>query len=482
MPAAPVDRPALRTESLLRLAWPIFLQNMSTSAVMLVDFYYFSRISDAAAGTVGQLMPLFGMGAFVLNVLAGSATSVASQFLGAGQHEKVIPAYMANLALTGGLGLGYALLMWALASHVGGWMGMGPEIAPIAESYLSTICLFFAFHGVMVAYNSVLSSRGMTHWLMYTSFAVAGVNFALDPFFAFGLGWGVRGVAAASVVGSAVAAALAAFLVHRRLGVVFEWRGALAKIKAVFPLMARVGFSNSLEPFSYTCQQTLVSTFVIAMGVTSMAANNYALRGQMLQITFAFSLASGTQILAAHWMGAGRTLQVDRLFWRTLRLGVGVAFFYAFLLWQAAPVVLQVFTDDPEILALASELLLISLVLEPSRAVNIIGGITLKTVGDTRFPMLLGFAFIWGLLPVIFGLDRLWHLSLKGLWMCFAADELVRAIINAWRWKTGRWRQMAFVRQAASVAAPEEALPLVEGALEGGVIPEPAAAARLARP
>jgi Na+-driven multidrug efflux pump len=164
----------------------------------------------------------------------------------------------------------------------------------------------------------------------------------------------------------------------------------------------------------------------------------------MFQITFAFSLASGTQILAAHWMGAGRTSDVDRLFWRTLRLGAGVAFCYAFLLWQAGPVVLTLFTEDPEILALASELLLISLVTEPARAVNIIGGFTLKTVGDTRFPMLLGLAFIWGILPVVVGIDQLWKLSLRGLWVCFAVDELVRACINAWRWKTGRWKTMAF--------------------------------------
>lgn len=439
------EAPALRTESLLQLAWPIFLQNASNSAVMLVDFYFFSELSDATAGAIGQVMPVFFMGAFVINVFAGAGISVASQYLGAGQQEKVVPAYMTNLALTTSLGIIYALVLSLLASSIGGWMGMPPVLAAKVEDYLGIIGLFFVFQGPMVAYNAVLSSRGMTHWLMFTSFTVAGVNFVLDPLCVYVFHWGVRGIALASVCGAAVACATVIWLVHVKLKVSFFVEKPLSQMRKMLRVIVRIGIANSLEPFSYTFQQTLLSTFVISMGVTAMAANNYAARLHMFQITFAFSLASASQILAAHWVGAGKTDDVNRLFWRTIRLGTGVALVYALLLWQVAPWALRVFTDDPEILELAQGLLLVSAFLEPGRAVNIIGGFTLKTVGDTRFPVVLGMIFIWGILPIIYGINSVWKLSLFGLWVCFAADEVLRAVINLLRWRSGHWKSMAIV-------------------------------------
>jgi len=453
------DAPNLRSESLLQLTWPIFLQNISVSLVVLVDIYFFSQLSDTVAATSGQLSPVFGMGAFVINVFAGSGISVASQFMGAKQHDKVVPTYVANLVLAGSLGLTCTLLMGTLSLRLATWMGMGPELRPIADEYLSTICFYFIFQGVLAAYNAVLSSRGMTHWLMYTSFLVAGINFCLDPLFVWGFGWGVRGITFASVLGVMVAAGVSVYLVHFRLGVSFRLHDAVRRVREVLPLMRRVAVSNSVEPFSYTFQQTLLSTLVIAIGVTAMAANNYASRFHVFHITFGFSLASGTQILAAHWMGAGRITDVNLLFWQTIRASMLVAFVYAVLLWQLAPVALSVFTSDPKILALGSDLLLISLATEPARAVNIVGGFTLRSVGDTRFPMLLGMVFIWGMIPVAFGLDYAGHLSLRGLWMCLAADEIIRAVMNAARWHSGHWQNKAFARPAEPASAEETVTP-----------------------
>ncbi len=458
MAAPRVVRPALRTESLLKLVWPIFVQNMSNSLVVLVDFYFLSRLGDAEAGTIGQLLPLFTMGAFVIIIFAAAGISVASQFMGAGQDDKVVPTYLANLAMAGTIGLAYAAVLGGLSDRIGGWMGLPPNLSPIADGYLASISGYFVFIGVLGAYNAVLSSRGMTHWLMYTSFLVAGVNFVLDPLLAFGLGWGVRGIATASVAGAAVAASVAVYLVHRRLGISFRLSGSLRKVLDVLPTLLRMGVGNALEPFSYSCQQTYLSTFVIPLGVTAMAANNYSGRSHMPQITFAFSLATGCQILAAHWMGAGRSQDVERLFWRVIRLSCAVSLAYALLLWVAAPTVLGVFTEDPSVVALGESLLVISLIIEPARAVNIVGGFTLKAVGDTRFPAVVGFFFIWAILPIIYGVDQIFGLTLRGLWICFAADEAVRAVINLWRWRTGRWKTMAIAhRDTASPARAEQA-------------------------
>ena len=447
-----MNRSSLRTERLFALTWPILLQQTTQSAILLMDFWFFSQISDAVAATVGQLIPIIWVGAFVIPVFAGTGVAVASQYMGAKIYEKVVPAYMVNLAIAAALGFIFAAALRVFPADIVRWMGLDPSLHVIGATYLGTISAYFAFMGIYVAYAAVLSSRGMTQWLMGVSVAVAGLNFALAWLFVHELHWGIRGVALASIASIALATAIVAWLVHRRLGVHFRLRGAWGDMRSVIRPMLRIGIPNALEPFSYSVQQIILSALIIPLGLVSMAANSYAGRVQMLQITFSVSLALGAQILMGHWMGARRFDDVDRLFWRMVRYGMIVAGIYAMLLWMFADRVLGWFTHDPAITQLGRTLLFIAVFYEPARAVNIVSSFTLKSVGDSVFPLVITMTFIWGILPVILWIDHVWGLTIVGYWICFAADEIIRAAINLWRWRTGRWRSKGIVAPPEATA------------------------------
>ena len=299
---------------------------------------------------------------------------------------------------------------------------------------------------------------------MYNSFVVAVVNLVLASIFVLGFGWGVRGVVTAAVVGVASATALAIYLVHARLGVVFRLKGAWREMVPLFRPMMRIGISNALEPFSYTVQQIILSAMIISLGLTSMAANSYANRSQMFQITFSIALGLGSQILMAHWMGARRFEDVNQLFWKAVRRATLVSAVYAAGLWVFGDAVLRIFTTDPDVIRLGRTLLLIAAFYEPARAVNILAGFSLKSVGDARFPLMVGMLFIWGILPVVYAIKSIWGIGLVTLWLCFAFDEIVRAGINLWRWRSGKWKSMGLVPadEATAAVPPGESMTAVE--------------------
>jgi Na+-driven multidrug efflux pump len=366
--------------------------------------------------------------------------------------------------------MGYGAVLWCLAPDIGRWMGLDAALSGIAATYLGAMSAYFVFLGVLVAYNAVLSSRGMTNWLMYNSFVVATLNLALAALFVLVFHWGVRGVVAASVTSTGAATLLSIGLVHRGLGVRFHLRGAVREMLGVARPMLRIGISNALEPFSYSAQQIILSTMIIALGVGSMAANAYAGRAQMFQITFSFSLALGAQILMGHWMGARRFDDVNRLYWTIVRRATLVAFVYAGTAWLLSEYVLGFFTANEAIKHLGKALLLIAVFYEPARAVNIIGGSALKTVGDARFPLVVGNAFIWGILPVVYVVNRVWGLTIVGFWLFFGADEIIRAGINLWRWRTGRWKSMGIAQPAAGGDDQAQAISL-EANARNAVLP-----------
>jgi Na+-driven multidrug efflux pump len=386
------------------------------------------------------------MGSFVLNVFAGTGITVASQYMGARQHSWVGSIYLVNLLGVGILAVGYSGLLLAVGEQVPKLLGMPVELWPIAASYLNTIAAYYPPLAVVAACNAVLASQGRTRWIMYTSCCTAATNVAAAYMFVVILGQGATGLARAAVCSIAIAMAISIAVVRRTVTLGKPSRETFRRMRSVLGVMTRLGVSNVLEPFSYSCQQGVVSTFVVAMGVTAMAATSYASRCQSLQVTFAFALASGAQILAAHGMGAGRSEDVERLFWRTLGIAVGVSAAYSVALWQGASAFLAIFTNDAAVRRTAEGLLAVSIVTEPARAVNIVSSITLKAVGDVRFPLVLSMVFIWGLLPVIYVLDSTKGLSLVGLWMCFAADEVLRAVINIVRWRRGAWRLKTIIR------------------------------------
>lgn len=102
--------------------------------------------------------------------------------------------------------------------------------------------------------------------------------------------------------------------------------------------------------------------------------------------------------------------------------------------------ILSVFTDQPEILALAGALVMGSIVLEAGRVFNLIFISALKGAGDIKFPVQMGILSMWGL-GVVFSYILGIHLGygVIGAWMAIALDEWVRGIIMARRWRSQVW-------------------------------------------
>lgn len=450
--------PALKL-SLIGLAWPIFVEEVTAGLVMLADTWFLSRIGDDAAASVGSLGSVLMLGYFILPQFASAGTAVASQLMGAGREEAVVPAWLGNLVISVALGLALALAMFLCAPHVGRWLGMTEVEAGYAAQFLGVISFNFVLVGARGAYGSILASRTLTRWTMAVAVATNALNIGLNALFMSGvLGrpLGVRGVALATLLAYLTGLALLMFLVHRRLGVSFRIPRAAARVRAVLGPILRVGVPSALEPFSYTVQSFVVSVLIIALGLHAMAANTYMQRLIFLDMSVTWSLTAAGQIVMSHLLGAGRLDAVRRTYWRVLTISAVFAFANMALFLVFHDAVLGVFTADPTIRQLGFWLLVVSLFTEPIRAANILGGVALKTVGDGRFSLAMGVAFMWGVIPVIMVSSRLGG-GVVGLYAVLLLDETVRAAINVVRWARGSWVGKTVVARAAPADPPAAA-------------------------
>ncbi len=445
---------------LIGLAWPLFVEQTTGGLVVATDTYFLSRIGDVAAASIGSLGSVLLLGYFILPQFASAGTAVASQYMGAGRHDEVVPTWIGNLLISAGLGLVLARGMFACAPWIGAWLGMKEDEAAYAAQFLSVISFNFVLVGARGAYTSVLASRTLTRWTMAVAVATNALNIALNALFmsgALGVHLGVRGVALATLLSYLAGLGLLAFLVHRRLGIRFIVPGVLARVRRVLSPILRVGVPAALEPFSWVVQNFVVSVLIIALGVEAMAANTYMQRLLFLDMAVSWSLTAAGQIVMSHMLGAGRLDVVRRTYWRVLALSAAfaVASMAVFLVFHRT--VFGVFTADFRILRLGFWLLVVSLFTEPIRTANILGGVALKTVGDGRFSLVVSVLFMWGVIPVIMLASKLdW--GVVGLYVVLLLDEIVRAIINVVRWARGSWEGKAVVRPEAAAEAGASAL------------------------
>jgi MATE family multidrug resistance protein len=263
----------------LKVALPIVLSNATVPLLGAVD--------TGVVGQMGQAAPIgaVGIGAitlatfyWVFGFLRMGTSGLAAQAHGAGDAaERAAVLYRALLI---GLGAGLVLvaaqgLLFAAAFAVA---PAGPEVEALALRYLSiriwgapaTIALY-AVTGWLIALERTRGVFALQLWMN-------GVNIALDLWFVLGLGWGVPGVAAATLVAEWTGLLLGLRFCRAAFG--SGWRAARARL-ADRAALARMGAVNGNIMVRSVGLQLSFTAFLFlgaGMGDVTLAANQVLLQ------------------------------------------------------------------------------------------------------------------------------------------------------------------------------------------------------------
>lgn len=185
----------------LKIALPIVAANVTVPLLGLVD--------TAVVGQMGQAAPIgaVGIGAVVLaafywvfGFLRMGTTGLVAQAHGAGDRAEVAAVLQRGLVIAGVAGV---VLIALQGPFMAGAFALAPasaEVEGLARGYLAiriwgapaTIALY-ALTGWLIALER-------TRDVLVLQVVMNGLNIALDVWFVLGLGWGVQGVAVATLI------------------------------------------------------------------------------------------------------------------------------------------------------------------------------------------------------------------------------------------------------------------------------------------
>ncbi len=271
-----------------RLAVPMILSNLTVPLVGMVDTAVVGRISVADIGAVAVGATVFSFLFWTFAFVRMGTTGFVAQAHGAGDSQGLAAAGVRAYAMAVVIGCGMLILSMPIR-----WLGLlvvGPSeaVAPLADTYIgiriwsapATLVNFVAAGWLLGVQRADL--------VLALQVFINLLNVALDLLLGVVLGWGLVGVAWATVIaelsGSGISLALTARLAAKR-GAPF--RLAAVRDLQAFRRIASVNADIFLRTLIAVCTITSFTAVGARMGELVLAANGILM---LLQTFVAYGL------------------------------------------------------------------------------------------------------------------------------------------------------------------------------------------------
>ncbi len=271
-----------------RIAAPLILSNVTVPLLGMVDTAvvgHMDRPAYLAAVAVGAMV--FGFLFTGFNFLRMGTTGLAAQRHGADDGDGLRALLVQSLLVVVAISAVLIALQVPIARLALRLLTPDPEVAALAADY---------FHVRIWAAPAVLANFALVGWFiglgngripLAIMLTVNVINIALDLLFVLVFGWGVMGVAAASVIAEFSGLAMGLWLVARMLR---GWPGRLRRERVVEAASLRRLLSVNSALFVRTLSLMFAFGFLTAQGArlgsTVLAAN-----AVLLQFVFLLSYA-----------------------------------------------------------------------------------------------------------------------------------------------------------------------------------------------
>ncbi|MCF0229447.1 MAG: MATE family efflux transporter [Parasporobacterium sp.] len=432
-------------KQLIKLIWPLVLEQFLSLAVGLADSIMVAQVGDAAVSGVSLVDSVSALMLFIFSAMAAGGAAVCGQYIGRSGYEDARNAGRHLILMMGTVSLIITVLLYVFSGFIISNLfgSIEPDVMSATRRYYMYV---MASVPAMALYHSgaaMFRSMGRTDITLKVSLVMNFINLAGNAVLIFGFGRGVEGVAIPTLVSWWTAAVIIIILLLNRkyplhLADIFHFRFNRIVLKNIISL----GIPGGIENGMFQMGKLVLFSFISTMGTASITAN--AVGGALANLNVmpgcAINLAMTTVV--SRCIGAG---DYDRARYYYKKLCIWTyavtAVFIAVLL-ILTPAILSIYDVSPE----ASEM-----------ALNIerLHGIAtifiwvpafstpnfLRSAGDASFTMIVSAAVMWtGRVLGAYVLGKYFGMGVMGVWVAHTIiDWIARGTIFNIRYFRRKW-------------------------------------------
>ncbi len=449
---------------IVEFAFPMLLGNIAQQLYSSTDAAVVGQyVGDNALASVGSTGPiLMFMIALFMGISNGAGILVAQAF-GARDRERLSVAIGNCLTLTAIASVVIMALGTMLARPVLEALATPPEIIEDAISYLQIYFLGIASFTYYNILSGILRGLGDSFSALGFLLLTSALNIVLDLWFVISFGWGVLGVAIATVISQFVSAILC-FIKLTRMRETFDINRRTLRLKReTVKDVLRLGMPTGITQATFSMAMLVVQRLQNSFGPAFVATAIIAMRvdGFAMMPNFSFGMAMTT--FTGQNVGAGRIERTQQGAKQGTVIAVAVAAVMTGAVLLFGRHIMGLFTQTEVIIDTGMRLIrILALGFIAMAVIQSLSGV-MRGAGDAVTPMWISIMVSVALrVPLSYWLVNLSKTAENPLgqpemiYYAMLATWLMGAVTNVLAFRFGRWRKKARERLVGFSQSREE--------------------------
>ncbi len=426
----------LGTKPIGKLLWqyalPAIIAMTASSLYNMVDSVFIGHgVGALAISGLAITFPLMNLSAAFGAMVGVGASTILSVRLGQKDYSSAnrILGNCLTLKIITGAAFMTVCLIWL--GPILEFFGATANTLKYAKEYMEIILLGNIITHIYFGQNALLRSISKPKVAMYSTILTVVINSLLDPIFIYGLNWGIRGAAIATVISQCIGLLYQTRYFIQPDGIIrYQW--------GIYGLSNRVVkdiLSVGMAPFLMNCCACLVVIFVnkgLLHYGGDLAVGAY---GIVNRIGFIFAmivmgLNQGMQPIAGYNYGAQLIKRLMSVYYRTM-IYATIVCIVAFCVGVFLPEYsVRLFTHDDELIAIATPAMILYTCTFPVVGFQMVTTNFFQSIGMAKISIFLSLTrqlifLLPGLilLPLAFGT--------YGIWYAIPLSDLLSAILTA---------------------------------------------------
>lgn len=433
---------SLRKE-IVRLAFPIALQQFMTALVGACDAIMLGKLSQDAMSAVSLATQVtFVFNLFMFAFMAGENMFVA-QYYGKGDYTGISQVFSLVTKICGCIAVVFLAGTLFFPEQLMRILTNEETLIVLGSEYLRVIGISYVFSGIAQTFLAIMKNCGAVNMSTLINGVMVILNIALNAVFIFGLSgfpkMGIKGAALATVLATVVQFLWSVgYVLCRIRAVKFSLRSCEKKLFGRFWQKAVPLLINNL---AWGIGFSMYSVIMGHLGTDAVAANGIANISKNLVVCFCLGLGNAGSIIVGNRLGADRLKEAKEAGGTLTRTAIIAGIVSGLVLIVLSPFITKMVDLTPTARGYLQKMLLICSYYIAGKSVNCmtIGGI-FAAGGDSKFGMLCDSVTLW-CITVPLGCICAFILKLPVMVVYFVLnlDEIIKLPVVYKHYKKYKW-------------------------------------------
>ena len=354
-------------------------------------------------------------------------------------------------------GIAFTILTLSLSGVIPVWMQVDEHIRKLASQYFFILYLPMLPRTASIIFGTVLRAAGDTKSPMKIGVLVNLTNVILNFLLIYptrtvtllstsfsmpGAGLGVAGAAIASAIAFTVGGIVITVILWRHPLVSPRGQSIRPDLTILKPCL-QVALPNFLQRFGTSLGYVAFASMINSIGEVATAAHTIANTVESAFYIPGYGMQTAAATLAGNAYGAKDAKRMKELSSMFIPIEIGLMILSGGCLFVSAPILVGIFSDSPEVIALGTTVLRMVAVSEPFYGFSIIIEGMMQGVGKTKEPFVYNIIGMW-LIRIVgtFLCTQIFSMGLVSAWACMIAHNLLLFVLFLICYVRGTWNPL----------------------------------------